>query len=523
MTPMQARIALAVAVSLIATACQAVQPRPTVTPVAAPQLEEPFVNYLPGRGVELAGRGDRVSGSITPQVTQGITVGISVVTLTHDGQAAFTVQAIANHQRTVLVSASGPYHGSRPLIVQDSVAFQVQADGNWTISIEPLRSGGQPAFAGAGDSVSQFFTPPSSGQWAISGDGSRLNVQIHCLSGSLEVLDANGGYEGTVTLTSLRGSCFWEVQSDGNWSLNPLFAAVDSPPATVVAERPVSTAAPTLAPLIVPTRVATPSIATSLTPGGQGEAASESPGELGTVLVLAASPVAEPLQEVASALMVADPRVSAVRFAFAAPGRIEALLQNESTVDVLVSADEAQMERLRHANRFEEQPRVFTRSRLVLVTPKDNRQQIQQLVDLARPGVRWVATDATDPLWQSIVATLDRASVDPAYGAEFRAKAERNILSRDGSASDVLARVQQGDAGAAIVYASDVPPRARELVQQIEIPEAVNTYANYWIGVLKGSNTRGGLTFTSFLATQRAQDVLRRWGLLPGADPDEPR
>src|SRR5438270_8325435 len=107
------------AVSLVATACRAVGRSPAATSAPRPLLPETDISYLPGRGVELTGQGDRTTGLITPQYTQGITVGISVVTLMHDGQSNFIVQAIANNQPTVLVAAVGPYQGSRPLVVQD--------------------------------------------------------------------------------------------------------------------------------------------------------------------------------------------------------------------------------------------------------------------------------------------------------------------------------------------------------------------------------------------------------------------
>ena len=113
--------------------------------------------------------GDATTIPITPQYTQGITVGISIVTATHDGQSAFTVQAIADNQISVLVAATGQYRGARPLVVQDNVSFQVNADGNWTLRVEPLRNGGQPSFSGTGDNVSLFFNPPPPGQWLISG------------------------------------------------------------------------------------------------------------------------------------------------------------------------------------------------------------------------------------------------------------------------------------------------------------------------------------------------------------------
>src|SRR6266567_6184545 len=112
----------ALAVVVLGSGCQVLR-APTTTPVPTPTVVELAIDYLPRRGVQVSGHGDAMTDPITPQYTQGITVGISIVTATHDGQSAFTVQAIADNQISVLVAATGRYRGARPLVVQDNVSF----------------------------------------------------------------------------------------------------------------------------------------------------------------------------------------------------------------------------------------------------------------------------------------------------------------------------------------------------------------------------------------------------------------
>lgn len=74
-----------------------------------------IVDELLGQVVETSVvMGDARPEPITPQYTQGITVGIWTVTATHDGQSAFTVRAIVDNQPIVLVAATGQYRGARP-------------------------------------------------------------------------------------------------------------------------------------------------------------------------------------------------------------------------------------------------------------------------------------------------------------------------------------------------------------------------------------------------------------------------
>src|SRR5216683_1268711 len=92
-------------------------------PTAVP--EPPAIREPPGRGVAVEGHGTTTSDEITPQYGGGISLGIDVVTLTHDGRSSFIVTAVQGGQAEVVASAIGSYHGQRPLVVQGPVSFQV--------------------------------------------------------------------------------------------------------------------------------------------------------------------------------------------------------------------------------------------------------------------------------------------------------------------------------------------------------------------------------------------------------------
>jgi hypothetical protein len=187
-----------------------------------PVPEPPEVTDLPGRGVQILGHGTTQTDDITPQYGGGLTVGIDVVTLTHDGHSSFIVTATQGDQTENVVSAIGAYQGQRPLVVEGPVSFQVTADGNWTMKIQAVPSGGAPAFAGTGDAVSPYFAPPDGTTWSISHDGqTSFFVYAHCLGGSLVVEDRTGAVQDMAQVRFPRGPCFWEVRADGAWSMQP--------------------------------------------------------------------------------------------------------------------------------------------------------------------------------------------------------------------------------------------------------------------------------------------------------------
>lgn len=185
--------------------------------------EPPSIQNLPGRGVAIQGHGTAQTDDITPQFDAGLTEGIDLVTLTHDGRSTFIVSAVEGDQTELLTSAIGAYTGQRPLVVQGPVSFQVTADGSWTIRVQPMPRGGTPAFSGTGDAVSAYFTPPTNpAAWKVSHDGkSAFFVYAHCVGGSIVVEDRTGAFEDAPQITFSRGPCFWEVRADGAWTLTP--------------------------------------------------------------------------------------------------------------------------------------------------------------------------------------------------------------------------------------------------------------------------------------------------------------
>ena len=165
-------------------------PRPSTPAPAAPSG--------PPRGapVTLSGRGQTATEAVT------LPWPVSVATFTHDGQRNFIVRSYAGGEPTLQVNKIGRYQGQRPVTGSAPVTFDIQADGMWAIRIEPIGLGGTPAVNGSGDTVSALFTPPPTGAWAISHNGSRnFIVRLHCAGGSSLVQNVIGPVQGS------RGSC----------------------------------------------------------------------------------------------------------------------------------------------------------------------------------------------------------------------------------------------------------------------------------------------------------------------------
>ncbi|MHB1132658.1 MAG: hypothetical protein ACYC4L_09765 [Chloroflexota bacterium] len=195
-------------------ATAAVQPAAPAAPTVAVIQPTPKPDATP---LALLGKGQDVTKKFT------LPDGAATLTFSHQGSRNFIVKALPEGGRDVLlVNAVGAYQGSRYLAASGPVSLEIQADGAWTASVAPLASGGQPAFAGKGDAVSALFTPPASGPWQVSHAGTRnFIVYLNCGGNRTLVQNQIGAVSGAVQARFGQGSCLWEVQADGEWSLAP--------------------------------------------------------------------------------------------------------------------------------------------------------------------------------------------------------------------------------------------------------------------------------------------------------------
>lgn len=196
-------------------------PAPTATavPTAAP-TDVPTATPLP-EPVVLSGTGKTVTDPVMPPAS------VNRVVFTHQGTRNFIVTAFRKDgNEDHLVNKIGSYDGVRPILGGQEVYFEVNADGAWTITIEPIGQDDTIAagIEGRGDVVSNLFWPAQEGAtpYTFNHDGKRnFIVRLYCAGGDDSVANEIGAAEGQVVVRMAKGPCFWEVQADGAWSVKP--------------------------------------------------------------------------------------------------------------------------------------------------------------------------------------------------------------------------------------------------------------------------------------------------------------
>jgi molybdate transport system substrate-binding protein len=156
--------------------------------------------------------------------------------------------------------------------------------------------------------------------------------------------------------------------------------------------------------------------------------------------------------------------------------------------------------------------RIFLTNQLVVILPSTNPAGIHRLQDLSKPGLKLVLAAEEVPVGDYARQSLEKMNI--AFQPDFSALVLANVVSNEDNVKQVVAKVQLGEADAAIVYASDAV--AAPDLTRIEIPEDMNVIAQYPIAALSNSDQAPlAQRFVEYVLSPAGQTLLGKWGFGP--------
>jgi molybdate transport system substrate-binding protein len=198
-----------------------------------------------------------------------------------------------------------------------------------------------------------------------------------------------------------------------------------------------------------------------------------------------------------------------VRCNFGASSTLRVQIEQGAPADVFASADHAQMQPLVSA-RLVGSPQRFATNRLVVAIPATNPGKIRGVKDLARPGLRLVTTSEAVPIGRYTRQALEKLQATKGFPPDFARRVNANIVSREANVRGVLAKVELGEADAAIVYETDARSKR---VRTLPIPENANVVAEYPVAIVTASrNPTEARNFVQFLLSPTGRALLKRHG-----------
>lgn len=206
-----------------------------------------------------------------------------------------------------------------------------------------------------------------------------------------------------------------------------------------------------------------------------------------------------------------------ITYNFAGSQTLAEQINQGAPADVFASANTKQMNAVVETGIIKEGvPQIFVTNRLVVIFPADNPAGITELKDLAKPGVKIILADETVPVGNYSIAFLEKASESDEFGAQFKDDVLKNVVSYENNVKSVLAKVVLGEADAGIVYISDITTDVSSKVEKIDIPDDLNTIANYPIAPLSTSkNPEMAQLFVDYILSAECQEIFASFNFVP--------
>jgi molybdate transport system substrate-binding protein len=193
-------------------------------------------------------------------------------------------------------------------------------------------------------------------------------------------------------------------------------------------------------------------------------------------------------------------------YSFGSSTALGTQITNGAPADVLMSANSTVPAAL-FASGVVEKPVNFTRNTLAVVVPKGNPAGIKSIYDLTKSGTKVAEAAATVPVGSYTVQVLNQMGINAAVQA--------NVVTKETSDANVVAKVALGQVDAGFVYLSDyvIDPTHLSL---IKVPAWAQPKITYAMAVVtKSPNQAAAEAWMKKVLSPAGQAVFVKNGFLP--------
>lgn len=235
-----------------------------------------------------------------------------------------------------------------------------------------------------------------------------------------------------------------------------------------------------------------------------------------TLTVFAAASLTDAFTEAGQTFSEINPQVT-VTFSFAGSQELATQISQGAPADIFASANQKQMDAAVASGRVNaDTQEFFVQNRLVVIVPDDNLAGINTLADLANEGAQLVFAAAEVPVGQYTLDFLSKANESGSFPASYQTDVLANVVSYEQNVRAVLTKISLGEGDAGVAYSSDVVGTEAENVLVLEIPDELNTIAQYPVAPLNDSEYGDAAAqFIAFILSTEGQSILTKYGFIP--------
>ena len=217
------------------------------------------------------------------------------------------------------------------------------------------------------------------------------------------------------------------------------------------------------------------------------------------IIVFAAASLKKTFTELGEQFKTQNPG-SSVEFSFAGSSDLVTQLTQGAPADVFASADTKNMDKAAQAGLLAGNPVNFASNTLTIAVAPGNPKKIASLKDLTRQGLNVVVCAPQVPCGSAT------QKVEQVTGVTLYP------VSEESAVTDVLSKVETGQADAGLVYVTDAKG-AGDKVASVAFPEAAGAVNTYPIAVLKESKSQElARKFVDLVTGEAGQKVLNAAG-----------
>lgn len=247
----------------------------------------------------------------------------------------------------------------------------------------------------------------------------------------------------------------------------------------------------------------------SLSSLGAAQACRSSASDARHVTIFAASSLRDVWDQLAADFSQRNPKIE-LHLQYAGSQTLRLQLEHGAIADLFFSANVKHIQALAHTGWLGRRAR-FAATRLVVIVPADHPQSIREFSELDRVRSFVTGTSAV-PIGAYTQAVLERVTASSSWGESFATAIRKATVSRETNVRLIRAKVELGEADAAIVYAPDTVT-GRNL-RVIEIPEAFQVPVHYHVGFSRHSGGRPAVAkLEQYLRSKLALELLARHGI----------
>ena len=206
-----------------------------------------------------------------------------------------------------------------------------------------------------------------------------------------------------------------------------------------------------------------------------------------------------------------------VQLHFAGSQTLATQIEKGAPADLFFSANQPVMQRLEQQGLIA--PAVpLLGNRLIIAVRSDLPTPLQQLSDLARPGLLLAIGNPQVPVGFYTRQLFSRLAEDQLFGADLVEQIKVNVISEESRVKAIIAKLLLGEVDAGIVYQSDLHAGNSHQLRAVSLPERHNPQARYPLAKVKGGAAEADQLMT-FLRSDKAQQIFQRYSFSTGDSP----